>query len=338
MPLFGLLNVKRKLSAPTLASLGLKKTHSTGDIDDSSTSSLADIVTPTIKQPTANSSIITSTGSTTTPKKPTTVSILRPPSTIGSNISVDRPPTPPSLSTNTSSALFPVIEAENNELLANKLRDITACDMELLLSMETQARMDCQEEKEKKQQEQQAIVCKNRPSKIKFDLPITPPRSRSPDPNSTLFQANRQRRWSLPEDPSQKSTKGVVGGRLSRWSKLIKQQQQEEAHHNKLIIQNHLNSDISSDNNCSSSEEDLSIDNASPTQQQQQSNSSAASAVLPHTMQDDLMIGSKVKLFKRPLPIIGTVKYIGKVHFDTGEWLGIELDSRGMYSLSLFAM
>ncbi|KAG0745543.1 hypothetical protein G6F29_009683 [Rhizopus arrhizus] len=41
---------------------------------------------------------------------------------------------------------------------------------------------------------------------------------------------------------------------------------------------------------------------------------------LPLTIQ----IGSKVKLFLRPLPIIGTVKFIGQVHFDQGDWLGLE--------------
>ncbi|EIE81311.1 hypothetical protein G6F46_009749 [Rhizopus delemar] len=43
-------------------------------------------------------------------------------------------------------------------------------------------------------------------------------------------------------------------------------------------------------------------------------------ASLPPTIQ----IGSKVRLFLRPLPIIGTVKFIGQVHFDQGDWLGLE--------------
>jgi hypothetical protein len=299
MPLFDLKNARRKLSAPSLSSLGLRKTQSTGNIDDS----ICDIVA--IKKPT----IITSNDTT-----PQTVSILRRSPTY--NTTSDRPPTPPiSHQPTTTSSLFPVLEDDdNNELLASKLRDITACDMELLLSLETQARMDCQEEKEKKQQEQQVILNKNRPSKIKFDLPITPPRSRSPD-STNIFHAaaaknNKQRRSSLP--PAEESKRKQQGCRLSRWSKLIKQQQQEEAENNKKY---HNSSDISS-NNSGSSDEDLFFD--------------TNVVVPPEQQHDDLFIGSQVKLFKRPLPIIGTVKYIGQVHFDTGEWLGIELDSRGM--------
>lgn len=254
MPLFGLKNARRKMSSPSL-SLGLRKTQSTGDIEDSV------VIKPRI---------ITSKE---------TISILRLPDS-------KRPPTPPSQQS--MIILEPVIEDDfDDKLLASKLKDITACDMELLLSLETQARMDCQEEKEKKQ-----LQSSIRPCKIKFALPITPPRSKSPDPN--IFHATRQRRWSLPDD------KKKYSGRLTRWSKLIKQQQQEEAQNNKMIQQ----SDSSSS---SSSEEDLVLN-----------------------IQDIIVLGSKVKLFKRPLPIIGIVKYVGKVHFDSGEWLGIELTSRGM--------
>ncbi|KAI8077464.1 CAP Gly-rich domain-containing protein [Thamnidium elegans] len=232
MPLFGLKNTRKRVPS-TLKNdpLCLRKTQSTGDIEDS--------VVIKVKR-----------------KKNQTVSILRGPN------STQRPNSPP---------LAPVIEDDfDDKLLASKLKDITACDMELLLSLETQARMDCQEEKEKKQH--------TRPSRIKFDLPMTPPRSKSPD------RSTRQRRWSLPDDKKKP-------GRLTRWGKLMKQQ--EEAQNNKIIQQ--LDT---------SSEEDLISE------------------------QDDIVIGSKVKLFKRPLPIIGTVKFIGKVHFDTGEWLGIELSSR----------
>lgn len=251
MPLFGLKTTSRKRvpassTSTTLKNdpLCLRKTQSTGDIEDS--------VVIKVKR-----------------KKNQTVSILRAPN------SSQRPNTPPLL-------LAPVIEDDfDDKLLTSKLKDITACDMELLLSLETQARMDCQEEKEKK-----LFNANIRPSRIKFDLPITPPRSKSPDRTSS--NPARQRRWSLPDDKKKP-------GRLTRWGKLMKQQQQEEAQNNKIILQ--LDT---------SSEEDLISE------------------------QDDIVIGSKVKLFKRPLPIIGTVKFIGKVHFDTGEWLGIELSSRGM--------
>ncbi|KAI7887651.1 CAP Gly-rich domain-containing protein [Mucor mucedo] len=247
------------MTSPSL-SLGLRKTQSTGDIEDSV------VIKPR----------------TITSKE--TISILRSPTT-----TPKRPLTPPSQS---MILLEPVIEDDfDDRVLASKLKEITACDMELLLSLETQARMDCQEEKEKKQ-----LQSNMRPSKIKFALPITPPRSKSPD-TTPFFHATRQRRWSLPDD------KKKCSKRPSRWSKLIKQQQQEEAQRNKQIqtLDSHVNSSsISSNSSHSSSEEE----------------------------EDPILLGSKVKLFKRPLPIIGIVKYVGKVHFDAGEWLGIELSSR----------
>jgi hypothetical protein len=277
MPLFGLKNARKKLSSPSL-SLGLRKTQSTGNIEDSTTTIInkeerpIHIIVNRGKHPSSDAAM---------------VSILRTP---------NQPPTPPLQST---IVLAPVMEDEH-EALATKLRDITACDMDLLLSLETQARMDVQEEKERKQFDSKP------PRLIKFDIPVTPPRSRSPDPN---FYHARQRRWSLPEDSTEVNKKVTSNTRLSRWSRLIKQQQQEEANHNKKLLQNHsaITSNSSSISGSGSEEE---LDDAFVSQQQ-------------------ISVGSKVKLFKRPLPIIGTVKYIGPVHFDTGEWLGIELDSRG---------
>lgn len=285
MPLFGLKNAKKKLPSPSLTSLGLRKTQSTGNIDDSVVIVKRQHYTPS-KENTATVSILRTSSSTTPDQK--------------------RPITPPIQS---DIVLATVMENdEDDQMLASKLRDITACDMDLLLSLETQARMDVQEEKERKLQEINSTITSKRPSRLKFDIPVTPPRSRSPDPKT--FHATRQRRWSLPEDTTQQqqpadvvTKKKGASNRLSRWSRLIKQQQQEEAKNNQLIYHNNSSSSGSEDD-CSTS------DNSSD-------------------MQLDIVIGSKVKLFKRPLPIIGTVKYIGKVHFDTGEWLGIELDSRG---------
>lgn len=283
MPLFGLKNAKRKLSS----SLVLRKTQSTGNIEDATERVLFNQSSKIVIKP-----ITTSTD---------TIGILRSP-----NQKYTRPPSPPpSEIKQTPIALNPVVEDnEDDTLLASKLRDITACDMELLLSLETQARMDCQEEKEKKQQITTAAAVPQRQSTVKFELPITPPRSKSPDP-ATLSNNNnaaaRQRRWSLPEDLSKKKN------RLSRWSRLIKQQQQEEARNN--LHRTDSNDTTSSGGSSSSNEED--------------------GLLLNNLDEQRITIGSKVKLFKRPLPIIGTVKYLGKVHFDTGDWLGIELDSRG---------
>lgn len=291
MQLFGLKKAKKKLSSPSLGSLNLRKTQSTGNIDDSTAPFKDSTQEPTIH-------IIVNRGNHGS-KETGMVSILRSP---------NQPPTPPLQST---IVVKPVMEDEDNGL-ATKLRDITACDMDLLLSLETQARMDVQEEKERKELD-------NKPHRtIKFDIPVTPPRSRSPDPN--FFHA-RQRRWSLPEDSAEanKKTSTTTNNtkRLSRWSRLIMQQQQEEANNNKRLLQNNSSIITSSSSNSSNESSEEYVDDTVFLQQK-------------------VNIGSKVKLFKRPLPIIGTVKYIGPVHFDTGEWLGIELDSRGKLTANLF--
>ncbi|KAI8075090.1 hypothetical protein BC940DRAFT_265839 [Gongronella butleri] len=40
------------------------------------------------------------------------------------------------------------------------------------------------------------------------------------------------------------------------------------------------------------------------------------------------VIGAKVELLHRPLPTLGRIKFIGKVHFAKGIWVGVELESR----------
>ncbi|KAI7902987.1 uncharacterized protein BX663DRAFT_509112 [Cokeromyces recurvatus] len=39
-------------------------------------------------------------------------------------------------------------------------------------------------------------------------------------------------------------------------------------------------------------------------------------------------IGQKVELLRRPLPTLGTIKYIGNVEFARGTWVGVELEAR----------
>jgi hypothetical protein len=41
-----------------------------------------------------------------------------------------------------------------------------------------------------------------------------------------------------------------------------------------------------------------------------------------------LGIGDKIKLLNRPLPTLGTIKYIGPVEFAEGPYIGVELESR----------
>ncbi|KAF1798046.1 hypothetical protein V8B55DRAFT_1551083 [Mucor lusitanicus] len=67
--------------------------------------------------------------------------------------------------------------------LQRQLSMMDTGNLELLLSMETQARLDAQAEREKEQQQQlseQDSMLAPRPTRIKFELPVTPPRSRSP--------------------------------------------------------------------------------------------------------------------------------------------------------------
>ncbi|KAG0170791.1 hypothetical protein DFQ28_003072 [Apophysomyces sp. BC1034] len=40
------------------------------------------------------------------------------------------------------------------------------------------------------------------------------------------------------------------------------------------------------------------------------------------------VIGAKVELLRRPLPTLGTIKYVGQVNFAKGVWVGVELESR----------
>ncbi|KAI8643739.1 hypothetical protein BD408DRAFT_442408 [Parasitella parasitica] len=68
--------------------------------------------------------------------------------------------------------------------LQRQLSMMDTGNLDLLLSMETQARLEDQAKREKEQQQQQLLEHDNmlapRPTRIKFELPVTPPRSRSP--------------------------------------------------------------------------------------------------------------------------------------------------------------
>lgn len=49
------------------------------------------------------------------------------------------------------------------------------------------------------------------------------------------------------------------------------------------------------------------------------------------------MVGQKIELLRRPLPTLGTIKYIGDVEFAKGVWVGVELESRCKF-LCVFCM
>jgi hypothetical protein len=105
-----------------------------------------------------------------------------------------------------------------------------------------------------------------RPSRLKFELPKTPSRSRSP--------ANQHPPSVFLTPQPQKNRRGSkTGRRRSRWSI--------------------GSSDVSDEE-----------PEAIPT------------------------VGDKVELLRRPLPTMGTIKYIGPVEFANGTHVGIELESR----------
>ncbi|KAI7905008.1 uncharacterized protein BX663DRAFT_549868 [Cokeromyces recurvatus] len=285
MPLFNLKNAKKKLSS---SSLSLRKTQSTGDIEEEN------VFTNDIK---SSKSSPTTTTTTTTVKKPTHISSMttKRPTTgilLNSSSSTTTTTVPSSL------LLTPVVEQPNesvsstttttNDLLTAKLKDITACDMDLLLALETQARMDIQEEKQ--------LLLQRRPTRLTFDIPPTPSitttTTRIDDQGEKKNRSDSQSS-SLPTITSSGKEFNLSHTffsktKLSRWSRAL----HKEEGHTTTVLE----------------------DYADPVP----------------VIQQSILIGSKVKLIKRPLPIIGTVKYIGKVHFDSSQedWLGIELDTR----------
>ncbi|KAG2227451.1 hypothetical protein INT45_007476 [Circinella minor] len=112
-----------------------------------------------------------------------------------------------------------------------------------------------------------------RQTRLKFELPTTPLRAKSPVQKPFLASSSQ----SLSNDGSSHSRRGK-STRKSRWGI------------------GGSNSDISDD-------EEL------------------VTMVTP-------VIGAKVELLRRPLPTLGTIKYVGSVSFARGTWVGVELESR----------
>lgn len=90
-------------------------------------------------------------------------------------------------------------------------------DLDRLLSMETEARVEAQE---KKKAEEDAKP--TRPTRLKFELPETPSRSRSPAAGAYSAYARPRQRWSLPDEKMlQQRGKKKKKSRKSRWSKIM---------------------------------------------------------------------------------------------------------------------
>lgn len=123
-----------------------------------------------------------------------------------------------------------------------------------------------------------------RPSRLKFELPTTPARSKSPS-LPLLVQSTDPPSYLSPQGTKNRSRRGSKT-RKSRWS----------------IGSTNYNSDISDDDEF---------------------------AVLP-------VLGNKIELLRRPLPTMGTIKYIGPVRFAEGTYIGVELESRCKSFLKIF--
>ncbi|KAI8076690.1 uncharacterized protein B0P05DRAFT_545469 [Gilbertella persicaria] len=114
-----------------------------------------------------------------------------------------------------------------------------------------------------------------RPTRLKFELPATPARSKSPSAPQLNVQYNTTT-YLLPQ-PANRYQKQRKNNKLrkSRWSI-------------------GTNSDVS--------------DEEEPP-------------IIP-------ILGDKVELLRRPLPTMGTIRYIGPVQFAEGQYIGVELESR----------
>ncbi|KAI8097102.1 uncharacterized protein BX664DRAFT_72887 [Halteromyces radiatus] len=150
------------------------------------------------------------------------------------------------------------IDKEQSEALAEKLRVIRADDMELLLSMETQARMDhLDEQRERQKALENSDNQHHHPKRLKFALPETPLRDppssssspslhpeSSPDNNTTIIHPATSicinktnthndedgytplaKRWSLPEDAirqdMKKKSKLSTSLAPSKWTRYL---------------------------------------------------------------------------------------------------------------------
>lgn len=112
----------------------------------------------------------------------------------------------------------------------------------------------------------------DRPSRLKFELPTTPARSKSPSAPPPMTHLS-------PQGSNKNRHRRGSKTRRSRWS---------------IGGNSNNNSDVS--------------DDEEPT-------------ALP-------VLGDKIELLRRPLPTMGTIRYIGPVQFAQGPYIGIELESR----------
>ncbi|KAG0163604.1 hypothetical protein DFQ28_011460 [Apophysomyces sp. BC1034] len=249
MPLFGFRKAKRFSDK----ALRLRKTKSTGSMPTASDQEPQTLYAPVIK----TESTTTTTASSSTSNSSQTMSRRSSSSSGTSNeehsnnnnhhqnqpqqqqqqqqqLQDSRKPSLPT--TRTSAPAIPTIQktssstpstpteasSNNKDALVSKVNSINVGDLELLLSMETQARMDAQEERERNEAAaRESAFLTPRPSRLKFALPVTPPRSRSPA--AVPYPRARPTSISTADDGSGNARlrNKKKSGRRSRWSRIM---------------------------------------------------------------------------------------------------------------------
>ncbi|CAO3596088.1 unnamed protein product [Absidia cylindrospora] len=160
-------------------------------------------------------------------------------------------------------------------------------DLNTLLLMESQQRLE-QNERNMAADSSNTTTVPPRPTRLKFELPVTPSRSRSPSNQPMAYPRARPYRSLSEEGSRNRNTDTGKSGRRKRrhrrWSRLM---------------------------GGSDTDED------SPSEQAEKARAKR-----------HLEIGTYVILIKRPLPTMGYVKYIGPIEGEPGEWIGVELEHR----------
>ncbi|CAO3644384.1 unnamed protein product [Cunninghamella echinulata] len=235
---------------------------------------------------TATNTATTTTTPITSPTKPNNDTSSKNP---GITISTEEEKVTPKIS---SCPTSPITNNNNNNNM--KLLSVTTAtniqqdDLDALLSLEAQERMDAQLNRDQNEINNKPL----RPTTLKFALPEPPVRTISRSKSPIIYPRARPYRSRSAESvdrssqqqlqqrrhvsPSRKKT----NKRHSRWSRLMGSDSDE--------------SDSDSDD----------------------------------TNTIKLQIGTKVNLFKRPLPTVGYIRYIGPVDNEIGQWIGVELDHR----------
>ncbi|OAD80351.1 hypothetical protein PHYBLDRAFT_76662 [Phycomyces blakesleeanus NRRL 1555(-)] len=218
MALFGLGKSRNRSSTSKLSKLAIRRTKSTGNIESSKPSTTKGTFLKrytSVNRPPVPRSLHGQSDQeedTSNSSRPSSLSSE-------SSESNDNSPTK-----NVSNPTIKITSQDADEL-NEKMKRLVTNDLELLLSMETQARIDAQEERERnaaaEAAREAAVATTPRPSRLKFELPVTPPRSRSPAAANAYPRARPIR--SLPEDNliNRERLEDKRKKRKSRWTRIM---------------------------------------------------------------------------------------------------------------------